>query len=69
MQVGALSPDGRCKAFGAEADGYGRGEGFIVTFMEPASTGGLAVDACMPERTQDCCWVYFAGTKQNTWRC
>ena len=32
--VQALAPDGRCKAFGAEADGYGRGEGYTVFFLE-----------------------------------
>jgi acyl transferase domain-containing protein len=35
LQVHALSPDGRCKAFGSEADGYGRGEGFTATVIQP----------------------------------
>ena len=34
-QVSALSPDGRCKAFGADADGYGRGEGVATIMMRP----------------------------------
>ena len=40
MQVNALAPDGRCKAFGAEADGYGRGEGYTVAVLEPAGSLG-----------------------------
>ena len=34
MQVQALSSDGRCKAFAADADGYGRGEGFASVVIE-----------------------------------
>ena len=33
-QVQALSSDGRCKAFAADADGYGRGEGFASVVIE-----------------------------------
>ena len=33
-----MSPEGRCKAFGAEADGYGRGEGFTATVIEPVTS-------------------------------
>ena len=33
-----MAPDGRCKAFGAEADGYGRGEGYTVAVLEPVSS-------------------------------
>jgi hypothetical protein len=33
-QIGALSPDGTCKTFSADADGYGRGEGCALVVLK-----------------------------------
>ncbi|KAL0028699.1 hypothetical protein WJX79_000447 [Trebouxia sp. C0005] len=37
-RVRALAVDGRCKSFGAEGDGYGRGEGYTAVLLEPMGT-------------------------------
>lgn len=36
-RMGALSPDGKCKAFSFDADGFGRGEGCVVLVLRPLS--------------------------------
>lgn len=41
----ALSAVGRCRSFDASGDGYGRGEGFAVAVLLPATPGSNAQQA------------------------
>lgn len=34
-EKGILSPEGSCKSFSADADGYARGEAFTAVFLKP----------------------------------
>ncbi|MFD4481339.1 type I polyketide synthase, partial [Streptomyces sp. NPDC058471] len=47
----ALAPDGRCKTFDEDADGYGRGEGavmFVLKSQEAAERDGDHIHALLP---------------------
>ena len=46
----ALSAVGRCKTFDASADGYGRGEGFVVLVISPQPSAEHPALACIQVR-------------------
>lgn len=46
--MNALSADGRCKSFAADADGYGRGEGFSAILLETLSSSSSLADGSKP---------------------
>ncbi|MBL1102484.1 type I polyketide synthase, partial [Streptomyces coffeae] len=52
----ALAPDGRCKTFDEDADGYGRGEGAVMLVLKPQQAA---------ERDGDHIYALLAGTAIN----
>ncbi|MGW5446789.1 acyltransferase domain-containing protein [Streptomyces asiaticus] len=55
-KFGGLSPDGRCKAFDEQADGFGRGEGCGVVVLKPLSRAMADGDSI---------WCTIRGTAAN----
>lgn len=60
-EQGVLAPDGSCKTFSADADGYGRGEAVSAVYIKPlhaAVRDGNPVRAIIKQTATNVCYFH-----------